>query len=113
MAGNNNGILDPGETAPVVITLKNTGTGQAFNVAATMSELDDKVEILDDAGTFGNIAADGGVGSNPTNTFIVAADPTCPMGHALLAKLTITADGGYVSSSNFNMTIGDRVCVLR
>ena len=31
------------------------------------------------------------------------------MGHSLLAKLTITADGGYVTSSNFNMTIGDRV----
>jgi hypothetical protein len=109
VTGNNNGILDPGETAPVIITLKNTGTGQAFNVTAIMSELDDKVEILDDAGAFGNIAADGGVGSNTINTFIVKADSTCPMGHALLAKLTISADGGYSSSSNFNMTIGDRV----
>jgi hypothetical protein len=108
-AGNNNGIIDPGETVPIVITLQNSGSGQAFNVAATLSELDDYVSIVDNAGTFGNIAGGGGTASNSANTFTVQADPTCPMGHALLAKLSITADGNYSTSSNFNLVIGDRV----
>jgi hypothetical protein len=109
VSGNNNGILDPGETAPVIVTLQNTGSGQAFNISATLSALDPKVTIIKSTGVFGNVAGGGGTASNTADAYIVKADSTCPMGHALLAKLTISGDGGYVTSSNFNMTIGDRV----
>ncbi len=109
VSGNNNGILDPGETAPVTITVQNSGSGQAFNINGTLSAIDPKVNIIKSTGFFGNINGGGGTANNAADAFIVQADSTTPMGHAFLAKLTISGDGGYLTSSNFNMTIGDRV----
>lgn len=108
-SGNQNGMLDPGETANLTVTLNNTGSGTAYNVGAVLSALDSYVTISDANGTFGNITGGGGTASNTSDVFVVSASSSCPTGHALLAKLTISADGGYQTASNFNMVVGDRV----
>lgn len=108
-AGNNNGMLDPGETGNLIVTLQNTGSGTAYSVTAVFSELDDYVTVGDADGTFGTVAGGGGTANNTSDVFTVTAASNTPMGHALLAKLTINGSGGYQTSSNFNLTIGDRV----
>ncbi len=108
-SGNNNGMLDPGETANLTVTLQNSGSGSAYNVAAVLTELDTYLDILDADGTFGNIAGAGGTATNAGNTYTVSASSSTPMGHGVNCKLAITGDGGYEATQYFTMTVGDRV----
>jgi hypothetical protein len=106
-AGNGNGIFDPGETVELVVSLNNSGTGNAFTVAGTISETDSYVDVDDAYGSFGDLLA-GGSGDNSVDVFILSADSTCPMGHYLECDLAITAAGGYTTGLTFNLTVGDR-----
>lgn len=108
-SGNNNGMLDPGETADITVTLQNSGTGTAYNVAALLTELDTYLDISDPDGTYGNIGGGGGTATNAGNTYTVSAAPTTPMGHGVNCKLAITGDGGYAATQYFTLTVGDRV----
>jgi hypothetical protein len=108
-SGNNNGVLDPGETAEMVVTLKNTGSGQADDVSATLSESDVYVSVSDDGGTFGVLAASGGTGDNTGDVFAVAADASCPRGHEVTLQLDVSAINGFSAVLNFSVIVGDRV----
>lgn len=106
--GTPNGILDPGESAYLTVTLSNTGSGQAGSVSAILSESDPYVTVSDNSGTFGNIPS-GGNANNSSDRFMVSASPSCPQGHALTCNLAVTATGGYSVNLNFNLVVGDRV----
>jgi hypothetical protein len=108
-SGDNNGIFDPGETVDLIVTLDNSGSGQAYNVSATLDQGDQYVTTLDDNGYFGNIAASGGTADNSGDVFTLEADTACPMGHYLTCTLDVTGDGGYTASLNFNLTVGHKV----
>ncbi|MFH1688362.1 MAG: nidogen-like domain-containing protein [bacterium] len=107
--GDNNGILDPGETADVIVNLKNNGSGQVYGVYANISENDQYVSIDDDYSYFGFIDAGGGVANNSGDVFTVTADAECPLGYAVPISVTLGGDGGYAGSLAFNVTVGDRV----
>ncbi len=107
--GNNNGMIDPGETADVVVTVQNNGSGTAFNATATISELDDYLSISDANGTFGTIAAGGGTATNAGDVFTVSAAANTPMGHGVNCKLDIAGSGGFAVTQYFAITVGDRV----
>ncbi|MBE0433657.1 M28 family peptidase, partial [candidate division WOR-3 bacterium] len=55
VGGNGNGILEPGETADLVVTLANEGGAAAENVVSVLSTASSWVTVLDDAGAFGTI----------------------------------------------------------
>jgi hypothetical protein len=105
--GNNNGILDPGETANVIVTLHNDGSGQATTVVGVLSETDTYVSISDPDGTFGNIVP-GGDGNNSANVFTVSANSACPMGHAFNYNLALTGSLGFNTSLVIGSMVGDR-----
>jgi hypothetical protein len=107
--GDNNGILDPGETADITVTLKNNGSGQVFGVNATASENDQYLTISDASSYFGMLDADGGVADNSGDMITLTADESCPLGYAVPVELTLTGDGGFGGTLLFNLTIGDRV----
>ncbi|MBK7092503.1 MAG: hypothetical protein IPH59_12415 [bacterium] len=107
--GNNNGMIDPGETANITVTLQNIGTGTSYNVAALLSELDTYLDITDADGTYGDIAGGGGTATNAGNVYTVTASASTPMGHGVNCKLAITANGGYAATQYFTLTVGDRV----
>ncbi|RKX29644.1 MAG: hypothetical protein DRP47_01295, partial [Candidatus Zixiibacteriota bacterium] len=67
--GNGNGVLDPGETAELVVSLSNSGSGQATNTSAILSETDTWVSVIDDYGEFGAIDVFGGSASNTIDIF--------------------------------------------
>ncbi len=108
-SGNNNGVLDPGESAEFVVTIQNSGSGQADAVAAVISEGDIYIDVSDDSGDFGVLAASGGTGMNDFDVFVVAADASCPRGHEAVFQLDVTAVNGFTATLYFTIIVGDRV----
>jgi hypothetical protein len=107
--GNGNGILDPGETGNIVVTLENSGSGQAGNISGLLSESDPFLSISDDAVVYGTIAPDGGTADGAGDVFTVSADASAPMGYAVVMQLDLTGDLGYSETLNLMITVGDRV----
>ncbi len=105
-SGNGNGILEAGETAELIMTVLNGGTGEAADVAGTISENDDFVSISDNSGVFGDLAP-GGSGDNSSDVFIIAADSLFPQGHSVVFDLDLTAVGGYSLSTQFILTTAE------
>jgi hypothetical protein len=106
--GNDNGVLDPGESATLTVSLANGGSGQADDVTAVLSESDPYVSIGDADGTFGQILPGAG-GDNAGDVFSVSADASCPRGHEATLTLTISAANGYETVETFSVIVGDRV----
>ncbi|NNJ52369.1 MAG: hypothetical protein HKP17_04310, partial [Ignavibacteriaceae bacterium] len=57
--GNNNGILDPGETADIVIDISNTGSSSALSVTGELLCTDPYITINSGTLTYGTIGAGG------------------------------------------------------
>ncbi len=82
--GNNNGQLDPGETADFTITLKNVGSENATAIVGTLSCNDQYVTVITtEPQTFGDIP----VNESATATFTVSAAASAPAGHSALLHL--------------------------
>ena len=91
-AGNNNGLLDPGETADFTVTLKNVGTEDALAITGVFSSDDDYITILTtDPQVFGNIAID----ASAEATFTVSAEDDVPAGYA--ATINFGFDGTNIA----------------
>ncbi|MCF8365332.1 MAG: T9SS type A sorting domain-containing protein [Bacteroidales bacterium] len=76
--GNNNGLLDPGETADFIVTLKNVGTLEALAITGNFTTEDDYITIITTTTqSFGNIAINGSASA----TFTVSAEDDAPAGH--------------------------------
>jgi len=53
---NNNGIIEPGEKANLVFTVKNSGKGVAFNVSAKLKQTNTGLDVkFNEISTVGNI----------------------------------------------------------
>ncbi|MDM7916583.1 MAG: hypothetical protein QUU85_15165, partial [Candidatus Eisenbacteria bacterium] len=101
--GNGDGRWDAGETAGVLLTLKNFGS-DASGVEATLACSDPLVTILDGAASFGDIPR-GGTAGGTAPSFTVRASPHAPAGHVASCTLRIVHDSGE-SVSALGLTIG-------
>jgi hypothetical protein len=72
VGGNGNGILDPGETADVVVTIANDGSAVADDVTAVLTTNSSWLSIDDGYGAFGSIDP-GASGTNAGDPFTVTA----------------------------------------
>lgn len=108
-AGDNNGILDPGETVFITLDLQNIGSGQVFGVAGDLSESDEYITVDDSYGYFGFLDANGGTADNSADVWQVSADSSCPLGYGVPMAVNLTGDGGYAGTLVFNITVGDRI----
>jgi PKD repeat protein len=98
--GNNNGILEPGETADYIITLKNVGSENALAITGTLACNDQYVTVITTSPqTFGNIA----INTSATATFTVSAAAGAPAGHT--ATLVLTYLGTNVAASTKNISV--------
>lgn len=96
-----NGVLDPGETATLQITVENLWQA-ATNVSGTLSANGAGVTVGTGAVSFGNIASQG----TATGSFSVTV-PASVSGHQYVDfVLTLTADGGYQTVRHFTQEIG-------
>jgi Dockerin type I domain len=107
--GNGNGILDPGETATLRVTLRNNGSAQAYGLSGVLSESDGYIEVGDDYGYYGDISSGGGLGSTSSDVYEVTADGSCPKGHVVNFTLAVSGGGQYGAVLGMDVVVGDRV----
>jgi hypothetical protein len=100
--GNNNGRLDPGETATIQIFAQNTGSSDAFNVMGNLSTESQYITITGSPLAYGNIAT----GTNASQAFEVTIDETTPAGHAPVFLFDLAADMNITGHSEFVEYIG-------
>ncbi len=104
--GNGDGKIDPGETAQLMVTLRNSGMGHGYNVAAVLQSGDRRFHVSDSTGAFGLIPADS-ASTNTSDVFVVHADDSIPREAVIPCTLVVTADGGYRRPIAFTVTVGE------
>ncbi|MCD4790928.1 MAG: PKD domain-containing protein, partial [Bacteroidales bacterium] len=100
--GNNNGKLDPGETADINIDIENTGSSEAYNIIGELIAGDPFLTINTSQFTYGDLTA----GGTATGSYSVTAAGNTPAGHIVDFTFDITADLGITGSGAFNIVVG-------
>lgn len=106
--GDGDGVLEPGETARVTVTLDNDGPIGLEDVAGVLTTSDMYVAVTDADGYFGDIAA-GGSASSSSNAFRVSVSPGAPPAHQV--NLVLAASGEaetytHAQDVGFSLTLG-------
>lgn len=83
--GNNNGMIDPGETVDVVVTLINKGLFDCTDVSGEYTTSDPYTVINSGSMNFGTIAP----GEEATANFSISVDAETPVGHAIIGELGV------------------------
>jgi hypothetical protein len=108
--GNNNGRADAGETAKLIVTLKNTSL-DATGVSATLTNDDPDVQIIHATANFGDLARDQS-SSNQNAPFTFSVSPSS-VTHLSTFYLNITVvEGGYAYIVSFKILIGTPAILL-
>ncbi len=100
--GNSNGKLDPGETADLYITMKNTGSSDAADVVGSVLSADTNVTINTFNIAYGILQVD----SSKTEIFSVTADENSPAGHRADFAFEMNGWGGVTFTDSFFVIIG-------
>ncbi|MEO0071821.1 MAG: C25 family cysteine peptidase [candidate division WOR-3 bacterium] len=103
---NNNGRLDPNETANLYITLLNSGYGNGYNVSGILRSFDSRLIVIDSTGNFGTVYAET-TGSNYQDPFVVYASNNISPGTLMPCSLYITAAGNYTTKFGINLIVGE------
>lgn len=103
--GNNDGKLDPGENAGLVLALKNAGRVGVAGVSGLLRTDDSYVSVLDSLGTFGDILPDS-VRANSADRFRVAAAANTPREWTATMRLYLTGTD-YSDSITFTIVVGE------
>lgn len=100
--GNNNEILDPGETADILVEISNTGSSAAVNVMGELNATDPYLTINSGIQNFGII----GAGVSIIKEYSVTAGINAPSGYQVLIDLDISANPTLTAFEQFSITIG-------
>ncbi|MFH0983524.1 MAG: S8 family serine peptidase [Planctomycetota bacterium] len=107
--GNGNGLIEPGETAELVITVKNIGQQPAFDATVELSSQDNYVTVGAGVVMFGELSP-GESASNASLPLTFTAHVLSPPGHLAHLLLTLSAQGGaypdYSGTKPFSVQIG-------
>ncbi|MBN2465962.1 S8 family serine peptidase, partial [candidate division WOR-3 bacterium] len=102
--GNNNGVLDPGETAKLLVTLRNNGGAASNNTTGRFHSYDARLTAPDSLGYWGNITS-GGSGTNNSNPFILHADASIQPGTEVTCSLFVTGDSAVLYSKRLQLVL--------
>jgi hypothetical protein len=111
-AEDGSGTLDPGETADLIVTLRNEGTGGGGGVSGLLSSADPYVNILDPAGSFDPLPASGGLADNQTDPFVLSVEASCPPGHQIDFSLAVLTAAGCTVTLPCSLLVGKPVTVF-
>ena len=101
-----NGRLDPGETADLEVTVRNSGLGNANNVRVVLRSGDQNLTVLDSVALYGTIPADS-LKTNFADRFTITASPSILPETPITCTLNISADNGYFTQSTFTIVVGE------
>ena len=103
--GNNNHILETGESDSIRVTISNSGGQTASGTTAMISTSDPYLTITGNSASYGDIAPTGGAISEPAYSVMVGAPPVTP--YFAWVRLNISAlSGGYAKIDSFRVVIG-------
>lgn len=104
-SGDGDGVLEPGETGDVLVTLRNRGLRAATTpIAVTLASLDGHVAPTKGNGTVTSLAATSSM-QTPTGLLRVAIAQNAPIGAPLAMALTVTTDG-FTTTSPCSIVVG-------
>ncbi len=103
-SGNNNGVLDPGETVDLAVLLKNIGGVDFTNLAATLICYDPYITVIDSSTYFGYLAVDS-MKENGGDPYEIEVSASTPNGHSVELML-IAMDGSFVDTFTINLVVG-------
>ncbi len=107
---NDNGVLDPGETADLVVTLQNQGA-DGEGIIATLTENSPYVSIAVDSTDYGNIATLEAK-TNSSAPFNITAHPGTPENILIPFELHITDDNGYSNVDTIEIGVANYIRAL-
>jgi len=99
---NDNGNLDPSETADLGVTLSNSGGGDAENINVLLSCDNPNIIIEENQSHLDEIENS----STGVVSFSVSASSNIPLGEGIIFDIAVTADNNYTNTSSFIVTIG-------
>ena len=102
--GNSDGIINPGETVDLLVTLKNVGLDNATGVVATLSTTDTYVTVTQNFSEYGDIPGTGASLPGLTNYTLQVAT-NCPTPHEVSLVLNITDTAGTNWISQFEVMV--------
>ena len=102
VADGNNNILMPGETANLLITLKNTGGSRAVNMAALLSTIDPGLSILQGSAAMDTLKPN----ISRVLTFQIKASASCPARHVGFMMMHLSADKEIQANDSIFVNIG-------
>ncbi len=102
--GNNNGILDPGEAAKLLVTLRNNGGASSNNTAGRLHSYDGRLSVPDSFGYWGNVAS-GGTKTNTADPFWLHADASIQPGTEIVCSLFVTGDSAVLYSKRIELKL--------
>jgi hypothetical protein len=98
--------ISHGDSANIIVFIKNTGSSIAENLMGTLISNDTLVIIIEGNASFGTISPDS-IGSNQSNPFIIASDSLTPLAYSTNLKLALNA-GTYQDTIDFDIYIGQK-----
>jgi hypothetical protein len=96
-----NNILDPGETADLLVSYENVGGSDAYNVGSVITTNDPYLTINSATFDFGTFSS----GVIATAIYNVSADINTPVGHGAVVDWLINGDYNYSSTGDFTLAI--------
>ncbi len=103
ISGNNNGLLDPGETADIVITAANNGGADAYEVLVSLTG-DPYITVnTTNAQELGDLSA----GASEEATFSVTADDDIPAGYTATIEVLFEAMYGIQQIDEISLPFTD------
>ncbi len=100
-SGNNNGYLDPGETADIIFKTTNNGSSTAMNISAFLSSMSPFVVLNNSTYNLNTLEA----GASGMATFNVTVIPTTPIGTVLNMIYTVQS-GMYEIEEVIGLKVG-------
>jgi hypothetical protein len=97
--GNNNGIVDPGETVALTINLKNGGDTLAAGVNGTLRMNDMDALLVDSVSDFGDMPM-GATNSNVADPYVIQVSPT-PADSTIGLLLKLTANNNTYQNQDY------------
>ena len=101
-----NNILDPGETAELVVTIENLGSISATGISGILTSPDNRIYI-DDANAYFGDALSGEQISNNSDTFELTASSHLIPGTLIIMNLNLTDENGYNANTSFVLEVGE------
>jgi hypothetical protein len=100
VSGNNNGVIDPGEDANLIISVENNGHANSPTTFVQLTCDNSDIVIEDDFLDLDQIAAQ----NNTNAVFEISADPAIPLGTNVTFELSIVS-GSYSFNTSFSKLV--------